>query len=274
MITKQRIIINADDFGISDGVCEAIENLLKIDAISNTTVMTLAPGIWERTQKFPYAFKSKRAGVHLQLSGGSALTKKSDEVLSFQDKISGNFLKKDEILNADISDVKNEWEAQILEFIKNLGIMPTHIDSHMGYHRSEKFSTAYIELAMKYNIPIRGGENPFLQKMKYYKVPGTTAFVRGWSGKGLPSYELKKKLNDLKEKCDPNIDIIELTCHPGFVSQQLIDSSSLTYGREHDYQDILDLHRTNWLNENGFKLIQFNDLIKKESSNGGRDGEF
>ena len=52
----QKVIINADDFGLSLGICKAIDELMKLGAISDTTVMMLTPDVAEGAKHYPYVF--------------------------------------------------------------------------------------------------------------------------------------------------------------------------------------------------------------------------
>lgn len=254
----QKVIINADDFGLSLGICKAIDELMKLGAISDTTVMMLTPDVAECAKHYPYVFLNNKAGVHLQLPGKIALTQ-------FEKKVSKHIIneeniKKEDVLKLDKQRVFDEWDSQIACFIRMFKQRPTHLDSHMGYHRTVEFREVYLALAQKYKIPVRGGEAPFPSIMRAYNVNGTTRFVRGWSGKELPYGTLKNKLLELKKSSDPLKDVIEITCHPGYVDDVLCARSHLTVGRKHDYNEVLDIYKTNWLKKNGFELVSFNNL--------------
>ena len=255
MSDLQKIVINADDFGLSMGVSQAIDELMKLHAISDTTVMMLVPNVEYCAIQYPYVIKNHLAGVHLQLPGTIPKQIITSKTINDEERI-----KKEDVLKLDKELVYNEWDYQISLFIKLFDQIPTHIDTHMGYHRSEEFREIYLQLAKKYGIPVRGGEDPFADYLKKYNVCGTTKFVRGWSGKELPYGTLKEKLSALKKNCDPYKDIIEVTCHPGWVDNTLLERSSLTYGREHDYQEILELCKSGWLEKNGFELISFTSI--------------
>lgn len=251
----QKVIINADDFGLSLGICKAIDELMKLGAISDTTVMMLTPDVAEGAKQYPYVFLNNKAGVHLQLPGKIALIQSETKHIINEENI-----KKEDVLKLDKQQVFDEWDSQIMRFIRMFKQRPTHIDSHMGYHRTAEFREVYLALAQKYKVPVRGGEAPFPSIMRTYNVNGTTRFVRGWSGKELPYGTLKKKLLELKKCSDPMQDVIEITCHPGYVDNVLCERSRLTIGRRHDYNEVLDIYKTNWLKTNGFELVNFNSL--------------
>ena len=203
-----------------------------------------------------YAYRSEVVGVLKGLGF---------EPEEFEKKVSKHIIneeniKKEDVLKLDKQRVFDEWDSQIACFIRMFKQRPTHLDSHMGYHRTVEFREVYLALAQKYKIPVRGGEAPFPSIMRAYNVNGTTRFVRGWSGKELPYGTLKNKLLELKKSSDPLKDVIEITCHPGYVDDVLCARSHLTVGRKHDYNEVLDIYKTNWLKKNGFELVSFNNL--------------
>ena len=68
------IVMNADDFGLSDGICRSIMELFEADAISSTSLMTAAPGAKARLENWRVSQLKDRAGVHLQLTAGQPLS--------------------------------------------------------------------------------------------------------------------------------------------------------------------------------------------------------
>src|SRR5206468_1868912 len=65
-----RVIVNADDFGLSDGICRGVYELFEAGAISSTTMMLAAEGAIERCRTWDVRKLVGKAGVHLQLTGG------------------------------------------------------------------------------------------------------------------------------------------------------------------------------------------------------------
>ena len=64
-----RIIVNADDFALTDGVSRGIARLMEMGAVTSTSVMTCAEGAKGRVRRHAGTLRG-RAGVHLQLTAG------------------------------------------------------------------------------------------------------------------------------------------------------------------------------------------------------------
>ncbi len=107
-----RVVINADDFGISDGVCRSIGALLEAGAVSNTTLMLGADGALERIDRWRGRDLRGIAGVHLQLTSGIPLCGPG-QVPSLIDGSTGRFRQKEDLANADPDEVPREWTLQV-----------------------------------------------------------------------------------------------------------------------------------------------------------------
>ena len=68
------IIINAEDFGLNDGICRSVMELFQGEAISNSTVMICVEGAARRCKEFLDLTMSRRIGVHLQLNPENHMT--------------------------------------------------------------------------------------------------------------------------------------------------------------------------------------------------------
>lgn len=67
------VIINADDFGLSTGVCKSILDLFESNAITNTSLMVAAPNAIHTISRWGGRNLLGVAGVHLQLISGLPL---------------------------------------------------------------------------------------------------------------------------------------------------------------------------------------------------------
>lgn len=152
-----KVIFNADDFGISPGVNQAIEKAHKEGALNSTSIMiTLkyAPQAIEMAKSMP----NLNIGLHGNLTNQkSALSHKEIPLLVDGQ---GNF--KNGFVNLAILNLlhpnelkrqaKLEIEAQI-EQAKAAGINLTHLDSHRHIHMIPAIFKAFIELQKQYAIP-------------------------------------------------------------------------------------------------------------------------
>ncbi|WP_144118331.1 ChbG/HpnK family deacetylase [Catellatospora sichuanensis] len=255
----KRIVINGDDFGLSDGICRAIRELLDAGAISNTTLMTAAPDALDRCRKWRVPELLGIAGVHLQLSGGAPLSPLS-EVSSFSNPASGNFLPRQSLTNVNPVEVESEWRRQIEAAADLLGGRPTHLDSHQGVHRLPGCFDVYLSLAREYGLSVRGGMGEdYVSRMKANGVVGSTVLLREWTGGFHGTDELKATLVATAAKME-DADVVELVTHPAYWDEYLQSHSSLNLGREGDRTSLHELATEGWLARNNFRMVSFPSL--------------
>jgi chitin disaccharide deacetylase len=253
------IIINADDFGYSDGICRSVLELLDAGAISGTSLMCAAYGAQERCHRWSVSSLRSFAGVHLQLSGGNPISPPHDiptllaaDMSGFRDFHTGEL--------PSATHVELEWRRQIEVASSMLGTSPTHLDSHRGVHRIPEFFEIYVRLASELKIPIRGAGGEIGTRMRSDGVPGTVALVREWTGRSLGPDALRRVTREVVQT-HPNEHVIEVISHPGYNDNYLASLSSLSQAREDDHNALLQLFREGWLEADGYTLASHADLI-------------
>lgn len=173
---ERKLIINADDFGISNATNQAIKELLEDKKITSTSLIANANYAEEAIE---IARELKQyVGVHLTLN--SDFAQHPWRVLS---EISDNSLTDDNgnlysdvnlVAKAKAIDVFNECEAQI-RYLLDKGILIDHIDNHSGtmYGINKRlFFLIAFRLARKYDLPFRFPKyNYFLEDYFTEKTP-------------------------------------------------------------------------------------------------------
>jgi predicted glycoside hydrolase/deacetylase ChbG (UPF0249 family) len=130
----RRLIINADDFGFSDGVTRGIIEAHAAGSVKSTSIM--ANGLdWENAVRLARATRTLGVGVHLNLVQGRPLLR----VPSLTDPRTGEFFPLGALVRRalaqriDAEELAAETRAQI-ERVRGAGIVPTHLDSHRHAH--------------------------------------------------------------------------------------------------------------------------------------------
>ncbi|NVK17233.1 MAG: ChbG/HpnK family deacetylase [Methylocystaceae bacterium] len=255
-----KVIINADDFGLTDGICDAIYDLFEIKAITSTTLMTAAIGAVDRISKYNLSILPEQVGVHLQLTGGKPLSPLSN-VPSLLDKRTGLFKDfRSTAVRPNIDEVELEWDNQIKTAIDLLGCTPSHLDSHHGMHRRPELTPIYIKLAKKYKIPVRGALGTVGHKIRECGVPCTVALVKNWTTKSLNEEALKNDIMSCIENF-PMEGYIEIVTHPGFYDNELASISSVSSSREVEYLALKKLSIEQWFLKNQMVLTTYGQLI-------------
>lgn len=136
-----RLVVNADDFGFSEGVTRAIVRAHTEGIVTSTSLMVrhdAATGAAEAARVHP------RLGVGLHLDLGE---------WRFED---GEWLPVYEVVSfADVEEVRTEVERQLRVFIELIGGMPTHLDSHQHVHKREPTRSVARALAQRLGVPLR-----------------------------------------------------------------------------------------------------------------------
>lgn len=182
-----KYFINADDFGISDSVNQAIVQCFKENRINRTTIMVNMPEA-ENARKLAIenGFLDK-VGLHINLVEGPALSEECRKCCPCVENgiLRGTFhispidriYTSKEIRNA----VRAETEAQIKKFLE-MGFTLMHADSHQYTHTYLSIAGVINELIVKYgftslrisrNIPTRNICPPYcIYKYFYNKIIG------------------------------------------------------------------------------------------------------
>lgn len=179
-----KLIINADDFGLSPGVNEAVIELSRLGTVTSTTVMTNMPYYEEVSLLLPNPNIS--IGLHFNLTQGKPVSP-PEKVKSLVDK-EGNFfsvitfvkrLKKNKI---DINDIYNELSAQYFRLFKIIGERLSHIDSHQGVHKYKIVNNAIRSFAKHNKVhAIRNLKHYYLESKRnqlYVEKPSVFTFFK------------------------------------------------------------------------------------------------
>jgi len=287
----KKLIVNADDFGLSKAVTDAIIDCHDNGIVTSTTLMSNMP-FAEYAASKAKAFPMLSVGLHVTLTEGKPLSAPAD-VDNLIDS-NGNFIRfslqrKNLRSNEKAKEqVYRELEAQLLNAL-DLGLNISHFDSHHSIHRVPIVKKALIKLHKLYGIPaVRAQKGLYWTDSRakiYFKLKRIFLNLRKFRKRyshtlqhliviknGLltpdrmvsPGY-LIPRLSDPKKqfiqclKAIPN-GISELALHPGYYDEKSSDSEIFRKVREFDAQIACDRDVKNCIKECGINLISFNDL--------------
>ena len=169
---KNKIIINADDFGLKSSVNKAIVESFNKGLINSTTLMANMPGFEEAVEFIHSQNLVKKIGVHLVLTDGLSLTQEIKSMnLFFNKKIIQSPLRFKKLFFLDKHErivIYNEYSAQI-EKVKRNGIPITHLDTHHQIHDMWAIMQIMIELLKTYKIPSMRILNNLEKSNYFYK---------------------------------------------------------------------------------------------------------
>jgi chitin disaccharide deacetylase len=159
----RRLIINADDFGLTSGVNRAIAEANRSGVLTSATMMANAPAFDEAAAQAK-AQPGLRTGCHVVLIDGEpvfpnlpSLTHGSAGSVRFRNSLK-RFVVAAVRRQISAHEIQQETEAQIRK-IQSLGIMLTHIDSHKHTHMFPHVLRPVLRAAK--TCGVRAVRNPF-----------------------------------------------------------------------------------------------------------------
>jgi len=154
------IIVHADDLGMAHSVNLATMKAFESGLVNSGSIMVPCPWLPEIAA---YARTNPQADLGLHLTLTSEWTQfrwgpvsSKDRVASLLDPNGYFRLTESEAAKyADPKEVELEIRAQI-ERAKALGIVPTHLDSHMGtLYQNKALFEVFLRVAREYKLPVR-----------------------------------------------------------------------------------------------------------------------
>lgn len=258
----KRLIINADDFGLSLGVSRGIALAAKTGVLTSTTIMGNMPDLGEHLRLLNDA--PVGLGVHLVLSAGKPRLEPNvvPSLVDNQGCFRRNF--RQAVKLATPEHVKQEWQAQI-EHILSLGVRPTHIDSHHHVHMAPKLIRIAIELAHYYRIPaIRRltwrdvtREQRLGLAALVFPVVIPSARIIARSGLKYPAGLISLTEKNLGRLFNFREGTYEIFCHPGVVDAELRSKSSLLAEREDELKLLTTPSTRQMLEQARVELVTF-----------------
>ena len=152
---ERRIIINADDFGLSEGVNKGIVEAHSNGVLTSATIMVNMPAA-EQAVDLVKRLPKLGVGVHLNLTNGKPLC--HDEGVKHLLNSDGDFgLSPGKLAIASLvtGKVRTAIEAELAAQIQRLidrGIKPTHLDSHKHIHSFPAIFRIVCRLANRFEI--------------------------------------------------------------------------------------------------------------------------
>jgi predicted glycoside hydrolase/deacetylase ChbG (UPF0249 family) len=182
----RRLIVNADDFGLTDGINRAVLELHQLGALHSTTLMAATP-------RFPDAVEissqqdSLGVGCHIVLVDGTPVANPA-AIPTLLDPTSGRrngacfrvtlgeFVRDLYLGRIDRTHIEQEAIAQILR-LRQAGVAVTHVDTHKHTHMFPAVLDAVMRAAKACDI--QAIRNPFEPMWSVAATPDA-GLVRTW----------------------------------------------------------------------------------------------
>lgn len=147
-----RIIVNADDLGISHEVNEAIFEGMRTGRITSATALANGPTI-EAAAEDARFFPQCSFGAHLNLTEFQPLSEDDalSSILNESGCFNGNAIREVKIDASLVAAVYREWCTQI-ENLMRLGFTLSHLDSHHHVHTIPELLPVLAAIRHRYKI--------------------------------------------------------------------------------------------------------------------------
>jgi len=155
-MTSTRLIIHADDFGLTEGVNNGIVQAHKCGVLTSTSIIACGKA-FSHAIDLAKAHPTLDIGVHLTLTGERPLSPLKmvgslvDQDGVFPEHISsfvGPLVKR----QLSLDEIRRELRAQIRRVLDH-GVRVSHLDGHQHIHVLPGISRLVKDLAMEFSIP-------------------------------------------------------------------------------------------------------------------------
>jgi len=296
----KKVIVNADDFGISKAVNRGIIEAFREGILTSASFMSNMPAFKDAV------FHCRKndnlgVGIHLNLNLGRPLLppRQVKTLVNSEGLFLSNyyqFIKLLYLKKINLFEIEKEFRTQI-EKVKNENIELDHINSHLHVHMFPQIFKIVIRLAKEYSIPAIRFSNERLRfgiANNYYPLAPRNRqqigryfydfrkvlllkILAGFDKKFLESSGLYNPdyffgaflMGQMRfEQYVKIFDIIkdsctEIACHPGYVDDEIIATNdSLIEEREEELKTLLDPKLKQAILEKDITLVTFAEISK------------
>ena len=253
-----KLIMNADDFGLTTEVNRAIIKCMEHGVVKATTLMVNQPGTADAINLIKQGKVCGDVGLHLTLTSGRPILP-AHAVPDLVDEdgyfLSNPVLTKKKTIN--LEQVYNELSAQHQHAIES-GVKLSHLDCHHFAATLPQVKPAYIDFANNVGLPSRRAD-VFEPGQSDLHVPTPDALDITFYDNGATFVHLQTLL--LQHKTDFPHGILEVMCHPGSFNDASINAiSSYTTQRCKETQILTSVELSNWLEKYDIECIGFSQL--------------
>jgi chitin disaccharide deacetylase len=289
----KRLIVNADDLGMSRGITDAILIAHRFGFVTSASLMANMPASDYAVERLATAPRLD-VGVHLNICAGRPISHPS-EVASLVG--ADGFFHKPGVMirkllswRVDSRELEKEFGAQI-RWARSRGIALTHADSHHHMHIYPAAVQPFKHAIMEYEIPcVRASKCTVWPPSKNVGGPHEGGVVRrvftqlyrgALQSTVLRKFEtpdsrisfLRKERRNLEEldhawrRAFHNLPAgtYELACHPGIPEAGFSETDPIHRQRQDEFRWLTDPEFRECIRLNGIELITYRDLCDRKS---------
>jgi predicted glycoside hydrolase/deacetylase ChbG (UPF0249 family) len=250
----KRLIVNADDYGRTQGVNEGTLEAYVMGIVTSATVMVLEPAAREGVRLARAVAPGLGLGLHFAVTGGGACAGPPASVRRLAP--GGHFVRSVDDLPERIpeEEIRRELLAQIALFEELAKRPPTHLDSHHHSALHVSVQPVFADVALERGLPVRAANARARDQLHGAGLHLPDHFIESFYGSGATPENLKFVLEHLRE------GVTELMCHPGHPDEALLAGSSYAHEREQEIAALCDPTLRERLAAEQVELITFREL--------------
>ena len=263
----QKIVLCADDYGISPGVDVAIRHLIKLGRISATSCIVTYPDFAEEAALLMPYIGVVDVGLHINLTQRHSRTRLA--IRAFSRQLSLNW-------------VASEIDRQIFAFSRAFGRPPDFIDGHEHVHVLPTVRDAVLAAAKRLNAYVRLTNTSIwtARKRPSFLKSGLLSFLGRNLGRrarrcGVRVNEDFRGIRSFKEQVPYRVlfqktilDIHPKTivaCHPGHSDEILRSRDIVVEPRVHEYRYLAGAKFPEDMAAAGVCLARFKELFERDN---------
>jgi predicted glycoside hydrolase/deacetylase ChbG (UPF0249 family) len=236
-VTMRRVVLCADDYGLSAGISRGIRELLAAGRLSATSCMTVYPEFKAEGPLLRPWFGKADIGLHFTLTA---------------DRPIGGLLREAYLRRMDAGAVAAELDRQLATFIDVMGSAPDYIDGHQHVHLLPGVREAVARAAARVGGYVRSTREPIGVALASRPSPVEAAFL-SWTARPLDRLIRKAGLTSNRgfrgprtfRETQPYRELFQrmiagagsgclVMCHPGVPDATLVQRDEVTTAREEE----------------------------------------
>ncbi|MDD5488459.1 MAG: ChbG/HpnK family deacetylase [Candidatus Omnitrophica bacterium] len=281
----KKLIINADDLGLSRSVNEAVKTCYLDGCITGTSVIPAGSEFVDAVRMLEDISK-REVGVHLALTGGFSPVSRDLSLIGSLVGPDGKFpagylgvVSKYARGVLDLDEVYSEFSRQI-DKVNTAGLTITHLDSHEHIHMLPSVLTVVMRLARENDIPyVRFPKEPLAVVRKHMSIHNLFRYnmLRLLSGALERNFDVGYPISNdhfLGHFHSGNIDdgvlgfmmdnlpdgLTELAVHPGANMEDLTEKSPWHVNAPRELEVLLGGNWRKKLKDGGIELVTHRDV--------------
>lgn len=236
--SRTYLIVNADDYGQSQGINDGIARAHREGIVTSASLMVRWPSSMDAAR---YAHENSDLSLGLHVDLGEWIYRDAEWVSLYT------------VVDPDnVEEVQRELKAQLEMFRDLAGVEPTHIDSHQHVHRSATLLPLFQAIAAETGAVLRHATERVRYDGRFY----------AWDrhGESIPGAISVAALVAIIDSLPTGIT--ELGCHPGLGDDTI---SPYRVERSIETQTLCHAAVREAITRRGAQLVSFHDVARGDT---------